>query len=96
MSATPLVPPRGIRSFAQFSIPTVVKAEPATIWRVTVTAAGSAPGAVYNADALDGAAAENQVAVIPNAIGDYLIGWPCSLGIVVDPGEGQLVSVSYT
>lgn len=74
---------------------TVVKAVPGRIQRVQVLAAGSASGAVYDAAAAAGNGAANQVGIIPNAIGSYLIDMPCAAGIVVVPGAGQTLAVSY-
>lgn len=35
------------------------------------------------------------VVVMPNTIGIYTINWPILLGIVIQPGTGQVVSVSW-
>jgi hypothetical protein len=40
------------------------------------------------------AAASNQVATIPNALGSYAVNFPCLVGIVVVPGSGQTLAVS--
>lgn len=37
----------------------------------------------------------NQIFVIPNIVGVNLIDWPCLAGIVVTPGTGQTIAVSY-
>ena len=37
----------------------------------------------------------NQVFVIPNSTGTYWVDFPCLAGIVVTPGTGQTVCVSY-
>lgn len=65
------------------------------IVRVQVLVAGSAAGAVYDGNSTSGNTVANQVGVIPNAVGTYLIDMPCLKGIVVVPGTGQTVAVSY-
>jgi hypothetical protein len=70
-------------------------AEICRIVRVQVIVAGSAAGAVYDSKATTGNSAANQVAVLPNTVGTYLIDMPCFTGIVVAPGTGQTVAVSF-
>jgi hypothetical protein len=65
------------------------------IVRVQVLIAGSAPGAVYDAASTIHNSAANQVGAVPSAIGSYLIDMPCQFGIVVVPGAGQTLAVSY-
>jgi hypothetical protein len=73
----------------------VVKSGPARVQRVQVIVAGSAAGAVYDSNTTSGNTAANQVAVIPNAVGTYLIDMPVGAGICVAPGAGQTLAVSY-
>lgn len=65
------------------------------ITRVQVLVAGSTVGSVNDASTIAGAAAANQVFVIPNVVGSYQVDFPCLNGIVVTPGTGQTVAVSY-
>lgn len=65
------------------------------IGHVHVLVAGTAPGSVNDAASIAGAGATNQVFVIPNALGVYTVDFPCLAGIVVTPGTGQTVAVSY-
>ncbi len=60
---------------------------------VSVLVAG-AVGAIY--DAADAAATTNKVYVIPAVVGVYVVNWPLSYGLVVAPGAGQTISVSYS
>lgn len=75
---------------------TVVKAAPGRVARVSVIVAGSAAGSVNNALTTGAAAASNQLFVVPNTAGSYVIDMYCSTGIVVVPGTGQTLAVSYT
>lgn len=77
------------------SAATALKATPGWIIQVNVLVAGSAPGLVHDCATTGAAADANRVAVIPNAVGTYLIEWPCRTGIVVVPGSNQVLSVSY-
>lgn len=67
----------------------------ARLMRVNVLVAGSAAGSVNDAATIAGAGANNAVFVIPNTVGSYLVDWPMAAGIVVQPGAGQTVAVSY-
>lgn len=73
----------------------VVKASAGVVVRVSVTVAGSTTGSVYDANTLPSAGAANLVGVIPNTVGVYYFSFPMNNGIVVAPGTGQTVSVSY-
>ncbi|MBV8656615.1 MAG: hypothetical protein JO142_02210 [Burkholderiales bacterium] len=57
--------------------------------------AGSAPGSVNDAATIASAAVANLVYVIPNTVGSVLVDWPCFNGLVVTPGTGQTVAVTY-
>ena len=63
--------------------------------RVQVLVAGSAGGAAYDSASATGNTAANQVGAWPNTVGSYLIDMPCLKGIVIAPGTGQTVAVSY-
>jgi hypothetical protein len=74
---------------------TLVKGAPGRIMRVSVVVAGTAAGTVNDAATTGAASASNAVATIPNAIGVTALNFPCFNGIVVTPGAGQTLSVSY-
>src|SRR4051812_38454236 len=63
---------------------------------VTVVVAGSAPGTLNDIGTTGGAAAGNQFFSIPNVVGSYVVDWPILVGLVVVPGTGQTVSISYS
>jgi hypothetical protein len=63
--------------------------------RVNVIVAGSAAGGVFDSNVVTGGIAANQVGVIPNAVGSYLIDMPCLKGVLIIPGTGQTVAASY-
>lgn len=63
--------------------------------RVQVLVAGSTAGAAYDGNSTSGNTAANQIGAWPNTVGTYLIDMPCLSGIVIVPGTGQTVAVSY-
>ena len=65
------------------------------IGRVHVLVAGTIAGSVNDAASVALASAANQVFVVPNSVGSYLIDFPMVAGIVVTPGTGQTLAVSY-
>lgn len=73
---------------------TLVKTGQGRIARISVVVAGSAVGRIYDANA--SAATTNTMFVIPNTVGVTEINMPVNNGIVVAPGTGQTVSISYS
>jgi hypothetical protein len=55
---------------------------------------GGASGFIY--DAASNAATSNPIYIIPNTVGIIFVNLPVVNGIVVAPGAGQTVSVSYS
>ncbi len=97
MPQNPLVPRiGGNRSVENITAATVIKATTGTIFKVSVNIAGTADGKVSDTTTVGGVAAANLVAPIPFAVGVINLEWPCTSGIVVTPGAGQTLSVSYS
>jgi hypothetical protein len=61
---------------------------------VNVTIAGAAPGSVIDANSVG--ATSPVLYVIPNVVGSTFVNLPYSFGLVVIPGTGQTVTVSYS
>jgi hypothetical protein len=85
----------GAQTALNLTAATVIQASPGRLALISVIVAGSAVGAAYDAVSTSGNTAADQVAVIPNTVGVYVIDWPCLAGIVVAPGTGQTISVAY-
>lgn len=91
----------GAKSWLNISAATVLDGTTASsyvsrrISRVNVLTAGTTLGSINDCLSIAGASASNLVASIPNVVGPLLLDFPCFLGIVVTPGTGQVVSVSY-
>lgn len=75
--------------------PTLVKAGPGYVVAVAVIVAGTLPGTVNDAASTGAAAPANQVAVIPNTVGQVGVNFPVAAGIVVVPGTGQTLAVTF-
>ncbi len=65
---------------------------------VSVTTAGSSTGIIYDALATNLAAVSTArpIYIIPDSIGLYVVNIPVNYGIVVAPGTGQVLTVSYS
>ncbi len=87
--------PYGSFTWLDISAATVVKATSGVIVTVNVITAGTTVGTVNDVATTGGAAITNQVAPIPNTVGTYAVNMPCATGIVVVPGSGQVVAVSF-
>lgn len=87
---------QGAVNAAAISTPTVVKAVAGRIASVSVLVAGSATGLIYDGATLT--ATTKPIYVIPSAVGTepYVVNFPLSFGLLVVPGSGQTVTVSYS
>ncbi len=93
---------QGRASSLNIATPTVVATVPTDfargqcrLARVSVVVAGTTPGSVNDAATVAAAAPANQVCAIPNTAGSFLVDFPMLSGIVVTPGTGQTVAVTY-
>lgn len=97
MPSFPLAPsPWGNATALDISSATVAKSSPGVLVSVQVITAGSTAGAAYDSTSTSGNTAANQVCAIPNTVGVYPVQMPCASGIVVSPGTGQVVAISYS
>lgn len=76
------------------SAKTLVKSGGGRVARVSVTSSGSSDGFIYDAASVN--ATSVMIASIPNTVGVTEINLPVNSGIVVAPGTGQTVVVSYS
>lgn len=86
---------QGQGSMLNITAPQVVKGVPGRIVRIQVLVAGTTPGASYDANSITGNTVANQTGVAPNTVGSYLIDHPCIAGVVVIPGAGQTLAVTF-
>lgn len=73
---------------------TAVSAEAGRVAMVAVTTAGSAVGTIY--DSASTAITTRPIYTIPNTVGVVFVNLPVTYGVVVAPGSGQAVTVSYS
>jgi hypothetical protein len=57
---------------------------------------GGADGAIHDAASIITSAAFNVLAVTKNTIGIYQVGMQFTYGLVVKPGAGQSVAITYS
>lgn len=76
---------------------TVVKVGAGRVFSVSVIVAGSGPGTVNDAATTGAAAASNEIAPLSDAAAgnQNLNGWPFTAGLVIVPGTGQTIAVTY-
>lgn len=84
----------GALNAANLSVPTLVKPTSGRLAVVSVIQAGTGTGTIYDGYTLT--ATTKPLYVIPSAVGVYPVNLPVSFGIVVVPGVGQFVTVSYS
>ena len=61
-----------------------------------VVVAGSAAGAIYNSSTTGGTAASNQLCATGTTVGVYPVGQIFANGLVIVPGTGQSINVTYS
>lgn len=80
--------------------PTVILAAKGRLVQIAVVVAGAAAGTANDCATTGAAAASNQFCSIPNTISSAApvlsIDWPCNTGIVIVPGSGQTLAVTYS
>lgn len=87
----------GLSTLEGITAPTVVKASPGRVVCVSVIVEGSATGMIYDSAS---ATQKNALWVIPMAAASngepYRVGMAADYGILVVPGTGQSVTVSWS
>lgn len=76
------------------SAATVVSSQQGRLARISITTAGSTAGVAY--DATVTGVTTSPIAAIPNTIGVIDVNLPVDNGIVIAPGTGQVVAVSFS
>ena len=73
---------------------TLVKNGQSRVAMVSVITAGTTVGYIYDGNQV--ASTTNPIYVIPNTVGIVFVNMPVGLGLIVSPGTGQQVNVSYS
>ena len=87
---------QGLINAANISTPTLVSTKEGRICSVSVLTPGSATGLIYDGALLT--ATTKPIYVIPTSVGTepYVVNMPLSFGLLVVPGSGQVVTISYS
>lgn len=85
---------QGVSSLADISTATLVMSGAGRVCMVSITTAGSGAGAIYDANVAS--ATTRPIYSIPNTLGVVFVNIPVGYGIVVAPGSGQVVTVSWS
>lgn len=99
MPQYPLAPiPGGTATTLDITAAQIIKNSPGRVFTVSVLVAGSTAGAVYDSVSLTGNTAANQIGVVPDTAAAPLNfnAMPTANGIVVIPGTGQTLAVSWS
>lgn len=88
----------GKHSVLDITAAILVRGSPGRLVSISVLVAGTTVGSANDSASISGASAANQIAVIPEAVTaePLVINWPCANGIVITPGTGQTLAVSYS
>lgn len=84
----------GNKSAPAISASSVVSTTAGRLARISITTAGSTTGTIYDSNSTT--ATTRPIFKIPNTIGIIEVSIPVTNGIVVAPGSGQVVTVSYS
>ena len=94
--ATTYLQVNGQRSVQGLTSATQIKIGAGRLCTINVLVAGSANGSTYDSSSTGAAAAANQLTTIPQTVGPITPNMPFTNGLVVTPGTGQTISVSYS
>ena len=87
---------QGTDTSATVTATTLIAPGTGRVVRLSVTVAGSAAGTLNNAAAIGSIAAGNVICIIPPIAGVFDVGLYYTAGLVVVPGTGQSVNVTWS
>jgi len=87
---------KGTNTAKNITAATVIKAVAGRVCVVSVIQAGSGAGGIYDLNTTSGSGVANAICVVPDTQGVFSVDMPCSTGILVVPGTGQTLAVSYS
>ncbi len=85
---------QGVQTQANISTTTLVSAKAGRVAMLSITTGGAANGTIYDTNAANNLV--RPIYTIPNTIGIVFVNLSVSYGIVVVPGSGQTISLSYS
>jgi len=84
----------GTSSQTAITSTTLIRSGQGRLAAVVVVTGGSATGAIY--DVSSATLTTNQIGIIPTVPGVYVFNIPYNNGLVIAPGTGQKITVSYS
>jgi len=87
---------QGTQTSATFAAPALVTSGPGYLVNFSIIVAGSSTGTINNSSATGSATAANALCATPATVGTYLAGKVFTNGLVIVPGTGQSVNVTYS
>jgi hypothetical protein len=85
----------GITNTYNVTSATVIKPSLGRVYHISIVVAGSAAGTLNDAATTGSAAASNEIMALPNTVEVIDVNWPTTTGIVVVPGTGQTIAISW-
>lgn len=86
----------GTQTSATITTATVIYVGKGYLVNFAVVVAGATVGTISNTGTVSTVAAANALCAIPNTVGIVNVGQVFSAGLVVTPGSGQSVNVTYS
>lgn len=86
----------GFRNSREVSATALLQQGDSWVARISVIVAGSSTGLIYDAPSVGLAGTGNRLYVIPNTVGIHEVKLPANQGIVVTPGTGMILCVSFS
>jgi len=86
----------GTQTSLTITAPTLIYNGAGYLVSFSVVVAGSAAGTISNTNAVASVAAANALCTIPATVGIVKVGQVFSTGLVVTPGTGQSINVTYS
>ena len=86
----------GTQTSVTVTAATVIYAGKGYLVNFSIVVAGSAAGTINNAGAIGSVAASNALCATPATVGIVKVGQVFSDGLVVTPGTGQSINVTYS
>lgn len=86
----------GSKSKINITTDTVVQAGKGRIAKVIVVVGGTTLGSIHDAKTVAAAGTNNRLLPVPNTVGQFSVDFPVNDGIVIKPGTGQTVAISYS
>lgn len=86
----------GSSTYLGATVPSLVATGEGRLVNVVISVAGSAAGTIHDAASVADASASNVIFVTPATAGSGTANVPFTNGLVISPGTGQTISVTYS